>query len=158
MKDQAGSLVEPAQSRFVEVTRERFEAFKLSVSNRIDYHEGVDVGRTHGFGILYVDGSEVGSWRWVMESNATGQSNRVWSHKIRADLAEDVPMLIENRYFVIDLTALSEHQKSAIEAALNLLAIESKEGVFFGVRNPLYNQVRNLLEAHLNNPLSKEGE
>lgn len=152
------AVKEVQKFRFVEVTKERFDTFKNSLLHNAGYHEGVDVGRTHGCGYLYVDGKEVGSWRWILERNAAGQSNRVWSHKIRADLAEDVPMLIEKRYFVIDLTTLTEHQKSAIEAALNLLAIESKEGVFFGVRNPLYNQVRDLLNAHLKDPLNKEGE
>lgn len=156
MNDQSVKLGEAVDKNFVEVTRERFEVFHNSLRHREDYHEGVDVGRTHGCGWIYLGGKGVASWSWLLESNAAGQTNRVWSHKIRADLAPEVPQLIENRYFVIDLLDLTDHQKTAIGGALNLLAIESKKGIFFGESNPLFNSVRDQLAAHIANPLKEK--
>lgn len=131
--------------QFVQVTPERFAAYRESVRHIEGFEEGQDVGRTHGMGVIYVHGAQTGSWSWTIEEGPLGRVDRVWSHELRADLAPEQPVYVENRYFVIDLTKLTADQKKALDGALGLLAIESKAGLFFGLKNPLYPTVHQLL-------------
>lgn len=130
----------------VEVTQYQYNAYLDTIKHLSLFSEGHDFGRTHGIGAIYLGSRLVAQWRWVFND----ERKRVWTYEILSTEVPHVPVFVEDRYFVVDLSALNEAQQAGLRTFIQTCAVESKAGLFMGVNNPVYAEAKALLEASIN--------
>lgn len=130
----------------VEVTQDQYNAYLDTIKHLDLFSEGHDVGRTHGIGAIYLGARLVAQWRWLFDDDR----KRVWTYEILSTEVPHVPVFVEDRYFVVDLSALNEAQQAGLRTFSQTCAVESKAGLFLGVNNPVYAEAKALLEASIN--------
>lgn len=130
----------------VKVTQDQYNAYLDTIKHLETFSEGHDVGRTHGLGSIYIGQDNVAQWSWVFND----ERKRVWTHEILSTQIPHVPVVVEDRYFVVDLSALNEAQQAGLRTFSQTCAVESKAGLFLGVNNPVYAEAKALLEASIN--------
>lgn len=130
----------------VQVTKSQYDAYIKTIEHLERFNEGHDVGRTHGIGAVYIGVRNVAQWRWVLDNDR----KRVWTYEVLSTEVPSIPVFVEDRYFVIDLSALNEAQKAGLRTFSATCSVESKAGLFLGVNNPVYAEAKALLEASIN--------
>lgn len=130
----------------VEVTKSEFEAFIKVVKTKPGYVEsGADVGRTHGRGYHYLNGTTVAEWSWLMECDRTFLTpTRVWSWRIPAAVHKQAQMLVEtaqeleNKYIVIALADLRDDVRTDLIKYMKNMQIPERHGCFVERHWPMY--------------------